>query len=128
MQIPEDVKYSKEHEWIRIEGDVATIGITDYAQEQLGDVVMVELPAEGSPAIKNEAFGVVESVKSVSDIFAPVTGTILQINDPLIASPGVVNEDCYGEGWLVKVKMSQPGDVNDLMDQVAYRTYLDQEA
>lgn len=124
MSYPEDLKYSKEHEWIRVKGKVAIIGITDYAQDQLGDIVMVELPAEGEPVTKDDAFGVVESVKSVSDIFAPVSGKVMEANDPLSDSPGVINEDCYGEGWLVRIEMSNPSDLDDLMDAKAYEAFL----
>lgn len=125
---PEDLKFSKEHEWLRLEGRSATIGITDYAQEQLGDIVMVELPKEGSEVNKDDPFGVVESVKSVSDVFSPVSGKILEINDPLVESPGIVNEDCYGEGWLVKVSVSDPAELNDLMDSKAYEAYINEES
>lgn len=124
MSYPEDLKYSKEHEWVRVKGKVAIIGITDYAQDQLGDIVMVEFPAEGDLVTKDDAFGVVESVKSVSDVFAPVSGKVMEANDPLADSPGVINEDCYGEGWLVKIEMSNPSDLDDLMDAKAYEAFL----
>ncbi|MDO8519301.1 MAG: glycine cleavage system protein GcvH [Deltaproteobacteria bacterium] len=124
MAYPEDLKYSKEHEWVRVKGKVAIIGITDYAQEQLGDIVMVELPGDGEIVTKDDAFGVVESVKSVSDVFAPVSGKVLETNDPLTDSPGVVNEDCYGEGWLVKIELSDVAELNDLMDAKAYEAFL----
>jgi len=124
MEIPADLKYSKEHEWVRVEGKIAVIGITDHAQEQLGDVVMVEIPAEGTVVTKDETFGVVESVKAVSDIFAPISGKIVEINEPVAESPGILNEDCYGEGWLVKVEISKPGDLEDLMSAQAYEAYL----
>ena len=124
MSYPEDLKYSKEHEWIRVKGNVAIVGITDYAQDQLGDIVMVELPGEGEVVTKDDAFGVVESVKSVSDVFAPVSGKVMESNDPLADSPGVINEDCYGEGWLVRIEMSDPADLNDLMDAKAYEAFL----
>lgn len=124
MEIPADLKYSREHEWVRVEGKIAVIGITDHAQEQLGDVVMVEIPAEGTLVTKDETFGVVESVKAVSDIFAPVSGKIVEINEPVAESPGILNEDCYGEGWLVKVEISRPDDLEDLMSANAYEAYL----
>lgn len=127
MSLPDDIKYTKEHEWVRVSGKVATIGITDFAQEQLGDIVMVELPSEGAPITKDEAFGVVESVKSVSDIFAPLSGRVVEVNDPLIDSPGIVNEDCYGEGWLVKVEISNPQDLEILMSAKAYEAFLKEE-
>lgn len=126
MDFPSDLKYSKEHEWVRVSGDTATIGITDYAQEQLGDVVMVELPKEGSVVKKDETFGVVESVKSVSDVFSPVSGSVVAVNSPLSDSPGVVNEDCYGEGWIVKIKMASPAELTSLMDAKAYQAYLEE--
>lgn len=126
MDFPSDLKYSKEHEWVRVSGDAATIGITDYAQEQLGDVVMVELPKEGSAVKKDETFGVVESVKSVSDVFSPVSGSVVAVNSPLSDSPGVVNEDCYGEGWIVKINMSDVSELDGLMNAKAYQSYLDE--
>lgn len=126
MDFPSDLKYSKEHEWVRVSGDTATVGITDYAQEQLGDVVMVELPKEGSAVKKDETFGVVESVKSVSDVFSPVSGSVVAVNSPLSDSPGVVNEDCYGEGWIVKIKMASPAELTSLMDAKAYQAYLEE--
>lgn len=128
MTYPADLKYSKEHEWIRVDGKKATIGITEYAEDQLGDIVMVEFPSEGDLVTKDESFGVVESVKSVSDVFAPVSGKIIEVNEPLQESPGIVNEDCYGEGWLIKVELSNPADLNDLMDAKAYQAYLAEES
>lgn len=125
---PEDLKYSKEHEWIRVDGKTAIIGVSDFAQEQLGDIVMVELPTDHSIVTKDEAFGVLESVKSVSDIFAPVSGKIIEINSPVVGSPGIVNEDCYGEGWLVKIEISNPEDLEGLMDAKAYESFLTEEA
>lgn len=127
MGYPEDLKYSKEHEWVKVEGDIVTIGITDYAQEQLGDIVMVELPGEGDVFAKDDTFGVVESVKSVNDVFAPVSGKVVEVNDPILESPGILNEDCYGEGWLIKVQMSNPADLKDLIDAKAYEAYLSEE-
>ncbi len=124
FEIPNDLLYSKEHEWIRVEGKVGTIGVSAYAQEQLGDVVMVEFPPEGEDVVKDEAFGVVESVKSVSDVFSPVSGRVLETNEPLLDSPGVVNEDSYGEGWLIKIEITNPDELKDLMDAKAYEAYL----
>ena len=121
---PKDLKYSKEHEWVKLDGKTAVIGVTDYAQDQLGDIVMVELPAEGVTVVKDEAFGVLESVKSVSDIFAPVSGRVIEANDPLVDSPGIVNEDCYSEGWLIKVEISEPADVETLMSAEQYEKFL----
>ncbi|EKD41207.1 MAG: Glycine cleavage system H protein [uncultured bacterium] len=124
MNVPQDLKFSKEHEWVKIDGKIAIIGVTDYAQEQLGDVVNVEFPPEGEEINKDEAFGVVESVKSVSDIFAPISGKVLEINEPLIDSPGIVNEDPYGEGWIVKIEITKPEEIKELMDAKAYQAYL----
>src|SRR5271168_4466457 len=110
MEIPQGLKYSKEHEW------VATDGITDHAQDQLGEIVYIELPAVGDKVSKDDPFGVVESVKAVSDIYAPVTGTVIEVNEDLPESPETVNEDPYGDGWLIKVKIADMTDLDDLMD------------
>jgi len=127
MEFPEDLKYSKEHEWVLVEGDVATIGITDYAQHQLGDIVFVELPAVGDKATKDEAFSVVESVKAVSDVYAPVSGKVLEVNDDLPDSPEMLNEDPYGDGWMVKIEMSDKTDLDDLMTSAEYEEFVAQE-
>lgn len=124
MEFPEDLKYSREHEWVLVEGDVATVGITDFAQEQLGDVVFVELPAVEDKVIKDEAMGVVESVKAVSDVYAPVSGKVLEINDDLPESPEMINEDPYGDGWIVKIAIADPTDLDDLMTSEAYERYV----
>lgn len=128
MEFPEDLKYSKEHEWVLIAGDLATVGITDFAQEQLGDIVFVELPAVGDTLTKNDAFGVVESVKSVNDIYAPLGGTVVEINDDLPDSPEMINEDCYGDGWLIKIRLSNAGEAAELMDAAAYEQYTAEES
>ncbi len=128
MNLPEDLKYSKEHEWVRISGNVVTVGISDYAQDQLGEIVFVELPAEGEEFSKGDAFGVVESVKSVNDIYAPVTGTVMEINDPVVDSPEIVNEDPYGEGWLIKFEVSDPKELKELMSAKEYEKYLKEES
>ncbi|MBI4411250.1 MAG: glycine cleavage system protein GcvH [Deltaproteobacteria bacterium] len=125
---PKDLKYSKEHEWVKVEGKLAIIGVTDYAQDQLGDIVMVEIPGEGTAVTKDDAFGVLESVKSVSDVFAPVSGKVIEANDPLVDSPGIVNEDCYGEGWLVKVEMSRLSELETLMNAEQYEKFLSDQA
>jgi glycine cleavage system H protein len=127
MEFPEDLKYSKEHEWVLVEGTVATVGITDYAQEQLGDIVFVELPAVGDKVSKEDAFCVVESVKAVSDVYAPVSGQVLEINDDLPDSPEMLNEDPYGDGWMVKVEMNDLDDLKDLMNATEYEEYVAQE-
>jgi len=120
MEIPAGLKYSKEHEWVATEETVATIGITDYAQDQLGEIVYVELPAVGDKISKDDAFGVVESVKAVSDIYAPVSGTVVEVNQELPESPEMINEDPYGDGWLVKVTVSDPSELDDLLDHDEY--------
>lgn len=120
METPAGLKYSKEHEWVATEDSVATIGITDFAQEQLGEIVYVELPAVGEKVSKDDPFGVVESVKAVSDIFAPVSGTVVEVNEDLPDSPETVNEDPYGDGWLIKIKVSDSAELEDLMDNEEY--------
>jgi glycine cleavage system H protein len=127
MEFPEDLKYSREHEWVLVEENIATVGITDFAQEQLGDVVFVELPAVGDKVTKDEAFGVVESVKAVSDIYAPVSGTVLEINDDLPESPEMINEDPYGDGWIIKIEISDRTDLDDLLDAIAYQQYVEEQ-
>jgi glycine cleavage system H protein len=127
MEAPPGLKYSKEHEWVAAEESVATIGITDHAQEQLGEIVYIELPSIGEKVSKDDPFGVVESVKAVSDIYAPVSGTVLEVNEDLAESPEVVNEDPYGDGWLIKVRISDPGDFDDLMDNEEYEQMIARE-
>jgi len=128
MNFPEDLKYSKEHEWVRVSGNIATIGISDYAQDQLGEIVFVELPDEGEEFEKDDAFGVVESVKSVNDIYAPLTGRIVEVNDPVVDSPEIVNEDPYAEGWLVKIEVSDPKELGELMSAKEYEAYIKEES
>jgi glycine cleavage system H protein len=128
MTFPEDLKFSKEHEWVRVNGNIATIGISDYAQDQLGEIVFVELPDEGEEFGKDDAFGVVESVKSVNDIYAPVSGRIVDVNDPVVDSPEIVNEDPYAEGWLVKIEMSDPKELKELMTAKQYEAYIKEES
>src|SRR5260221_1261986 len=127
MEAPPGLKYSKEHEWVATEESVATIGITDHAQEQLGEIVYIELPSVGEKVSKDDPFGVVESVKAVSDIYAPVSGTVVEVNEDLPESPEVVNEDPYGDGWLIKVKVSDPDDFEDLMDNDEYAELVARE-
>ncbi len=127
MEFPEDYKYSKEHEWVLVEGNVATIGITDFAQDQLGDIVFVELPAVGDKVSKEDAFGVVESVKAVSDIYAPVSGKVLEVNDDLPENPEMLNEDAYGDGWIIKIEMSDPEELSDLLSAAEYEEYVAEE-
>lgn len=128
MNFPEDLKFSKEHEWVRVSGNIATIGISDYAQDQLGEIVFVELPDEGEEFEKDDAFGVVESVKSVNDIYAPLTGRIVEVNDPVVDSPEIVNEDPYAEGWLVKIEISDPKELGELMSAKDYEAYIKEES
>ena len=128
MNTPEDLKYTTEHEWVRIEGDIATVGITDYAQDQLGDIVFVELPEEGDDIEKGDTFGVVESTKSVSDLYVPVSGKVIESNDPLLDSPEIVNEDPYGEGWMIRIKMSNPNEAKELMATDAYQKMVEENS
>jgi glycine cleavage system H protein len=121
------LKFSKEHEWVLVEAGVATVGITDYAQDQLGDIVFVELPAVGDKVSKEDAFGVVESVKAVSDIYAPVSGKVVEVNDDLPENPEMLNEDPYGDGWIIKIEMSDPEEVQDLMTAAEYEEYVAEE-
>ncbi len=125
--IPEDLHYSKDHEWVRVEGDVAVIGITDYAQNSLGDVVYVELPKVGEEFAANESFGSVESVKAVSEVFSPVSGTVVEVNEALNDEPEKVNGDPYGEGWMIKVRMSKPGEVDSLLTAAEYEDFTKAE-
>jgi glycine cleavage system H protein len=118
--VPADLRYTKDHEWVRVAGDEATVGITDYAASQLGDIVFVELPDVGRSLAQFAAFGVVESVKAVSDLFAPVTGDVTATNEGLTGSPEQVNADPYGEGWMIRLRLSTPSEVDELLDATAY--------
>ena len=120
MSFPDNLHYTKEHEWIRMEGDVAVIGITDFAQKELGDIVYVEVETIGEELEAGTVFGTVEAVKTVSDLFLPVSGTITQLNPALANAPELVNTDPYGEGWMIKMTVTNPADVNKLMDAAAY--------
>jgi glycine cleavage system H protein len=124
MNLPEDLKYTKDHEWIKIDGTTGTVGITDHAQGELGDVVFVELPAAGKGVKSGESFGTIEAVKAVSDLYAPVTGTITEINAALNATPELVNKDPYGAGWMVKIKISNPDEVKGLLDAKGYQELI----
>lgn len=126
MKFPENLKYTSEHEWIRLEGDVAYVGITDYAQEQLGDIVFVDIPTVGETLDKDEVFGTIEVVKTISDLFIPVSGEILEQNDALEENPALVNTDPYGEGWLIKLKPADMEEFNDLLDAEAYKSVINQ--
>jgi glycine cleavage system H protein len=127
MDIPEDLRYTREHEWARMKGDKVVVGITDFAQDQLGDVVYVELPDVGDPVKKGEAFGVVESTKAVSELFAPVSGKVVEVNDPLSDAPETINEDAYEEGWMIVIQASDPKELESLMDAKAYRAFVEEQ-
>jgi len=120
MNFPANLRYTKEHEWISIEGNTATIGITDFAQKELGDIVYVEIETIGKPLGAEAVFGTVEAVKTVSDLFLPIAGTVTEVNPALAANPELVNTDPYGEGWMVKVNVANPEDVSNLLDATAY--------
>jgi len=123
-KIPAELKYTKDHEWTKIEGDVATIGITDFAQSSLGDIVFVELPEVGKQLSSHQTFGVVESIKSVSDLFSPLAGTVLEINQDLVNSPELCNADAYGKAWMMKLKLSNTNEVNSLLSAADYQNFL----
>ncbi len=123
MNIPQELRYSKEHEWVRVEGNKATVGITDFAQHELGDVVFVELPAAGAAVTADKQFAVVESVKAVSDIFAPVSGTVTAVNDALTDAPETINGDPYGAGWIAVIEMSDSGELAALLDSAGYEKH-----
>jgi len=124
MSIPEEIKYTKEHEWISLDDEVAIIGITDHAQSQLGDIVFVELPDVNSEINQNETFGVIEAVKTVADLFAPVKGLIIEINSSLEDSPDLINSDPYGTGWIIKVKVSDSSQYDGLMSSNEYKEFI----
>lgn len=126
MNFPTNVKYTNEHEWVRIEGDEAYVGITDYAQSQLGDIVFVDIPTEGETLEKGEAFGSIEVVKTVSDLFLPIGGEILEVNPALEENPELVNKDPYGEGWIVKIKPTDASEADDLLDAEAYKQLINE--
>ncbi len=120
MQVPQNLKYTKEHEWVRLEGDIAVVGITDFAQGELGDIVYVDINSVGNSLSANEVFGTVEAVKTVSDLFMPLSGEVLEVNAALNNNPEKVNADAYGEGWLVKIKISNKAEYDQLLDSAAY--------
>ncbi|HEU4596117.1 MAG TPA: glycine cleavage system protein GcvH [Pyrinomonadaceae bacterium] len=125
--VPENLHYSKDHEWIRVEGGVGTVGITDHAQDSLGDVVYVELPKAGETFAAHETFGSVESVKAVSELFIPVAGEVVEVNETLQDEPEKVNSDPYGEGWMVRIRLAEPGEVDSLLNAAEYEDYLKSE-
>ena len=120
MKIPEDLKYTKDHEWVRVEGNVATVGVTDFAQSELGDIVFVEIETLDEELKKEEVFGSVEAVKTVSDLFMPIGGTVIEINENIESSPELVNSDPYGEGWMIKIEINEASDIENLLTAKAY--------
>ncbi len=124
MNFPQNLKYTNEHEWIRVEGDIAYVGITDYAQEQLGDIVFVDIPTVGEALEAGEVFGTIEVVKTISDLFLPVAGEVMEQNETLEENPELVNKDPYGEGWLIKMKPANLKDVEDLLDAEGYKEVI----
>lgn len=124
MNIPAELKYSKDHEWVRVEGDVATVGITEFAQGELGDIVFVDIDQEGETLDAEEVFGSVEAVKTVSDLFMPVGGEIIEVNEGLADEPEKVNSDAYGEGWMIKIKLTDPSEVDGLMSADEYKDHI----
>ncbi|MGP1436063.1 MAG: glycine cleavage system protein GcvH [Phocaeicola sp.] len=127
MNFPNNVRYTSEHEWIRVEGDIAYVGITDYAQDQLGDIVFVDIPTVGEKIGKGETFGTIEVVKTVSDLFLPVAGEVLEENENLADEPELVNKDPYGEGWLIKIKPDNAAEINELLDAEAYKALVSEK-
>jgi glycine cleavage system H protein len=123
---PQELKYYKEHDWVRLEGEDAVFGITWFAQDALGEIVYADLPAVGDQVTAGTPYGELESVKAVSDVFAPLTGEVVEVNEALEDEPQRVNDDCYGEGWIVRVRMSAPGQIGELLDADAYKAFLDQ--
>ncbi len=124
MNIPENLKYTSEHEWISIDGDIATVGISDFAQGELGDIVYVEVDSIGEEVAKDEVFGSVEAVKTVSDLFMPVSGEVLELNEQLEDEPEKVNQDPYGDGWMVKIRITNPDEIEELLDATAYQELI----
>lgn len=126
MNLPENLKYTKDHEWIRVEGDVAYIGITDFAQSELGDIVYVDIDTVDKQIAQNDVFGTVEAVKTVSDLFSPLTGTVLEFNDKLEGSPELVNSDAYGDGWIIKMSVDDAAEIDGLLSADGYREVIGQ--
>ena len=124
MNFPADLKYTKDHEWIRVEGEVAYVGITDYAQSELGEIVFVDIPTQGETVAKEESFGTIEAVKTVSDLFMPVSGEVLEVNPELEEAPELVNEDAYGKGWLIKISMTDASELGDLLSVDEYQQLI----
>jgi len=127
MNVPSELRYSREHEWVRVDGNVARIGITDFAQESLGDVVFVQLPEAGLDVVAGASAAEIESTKSVSDVYVPVSGVVQTVNDALVGAPELVNQDPYGEGWILEVALSDPTEIDALLDAVAYRELIGED-
>ena len=128
MKVPDSLQYTKDHEWVRREGDLVVVGITDFAQSELGDIVFVELPQKGAALTAGKEFGTVESVKAVSELFAPASGTVAEVNGALAEKPDAVNRDPYGDGWMIRITMADPKEVDGLMTAAQYRKYIEDEA
>lgn len=126
MNVPANLKYTKDHEWIKVDGDVATVGVTDFAQSQLGDIVFIEIETVGETLAKEEVFGTIEAVKTVSDMFMPVAGEVLEVNPKITEQPDVVNKDPYGDGWMIKVKISNPAELNELLSPEQYKATINE--
>ncbi|MEO0275603.1 MAG: glycine cleavage system protein GcvH [candidate division WOR-3 bacterium] len=124
MVVPEDLKYTKEHEWAKIEGDIATIGITDFAQSELSDIVYVELPAVGTMVEQMQPFGSIEAVKTVADLYAPLSGEVIEVNEELETNPGIINEDPYGLGWMIKIRITNPEEIQNLLSPEEYKKLI----
>lgn len=124
MNFPENLSYTKDHEWIQVNGAIGTVGITDHAQGELGDIVFVELPAVGKAVKQHDSFGTIEAVKAVSDLYSPVTGSIVEVNQELAKTPELVNKDPYGKGWMVKIKLTNPGEISALLDLAGYKALV----
>jgi glycine cleavage system H protein len=125
MNVPNNLKYTKDHEWLKIDGEFAFIGVTDYAQHELGDIVFIEVETVGESLAKEEAFGTIEAVKTVSDMFMPVGGEVLEFNEELSATPELINKDPYGQGWVVRIRVSDPAELEDLLDATAYKALIE---
>lgn len=124
MNIPENLRYTKDHEWVKVDGDVATVGISEFAVEQLGDITLVEMPDVGNEIKAGETIGIVESVKAVSDVYAPISGTVKAVNEELDDAPEKVNEDCFGAGWMLQIQISDPAEVEALLDGAGYKDHV----
>ncbi len=127
VQIPAELKYTNDHEWVMEEGDLLIIGISDYAQDSLGEIVYIELPSEGDEITKGDPFGAVESTKAVSDLYAPISGDVMEVNEALLDAPETINEDPYGEGWMIKVKPYDPDELKGLMESTSYTEHVENE-